>query len=327
MKRFLTVILEICVITLSCSFNVALGTEFRSFLYDGRQFTTIAVPGADPITVTVTGINDRGDIVGNFVDHGSHGFLYTGGSYTQIDPGARGSLIEGINDSGQLIGYFAQPDGRLSSFLDTAGAFTIIQFPGALKTRAEGINDNGQMVGTYDDVGYGSGFIYTNGSFTSIGKPGPGYFDVADINDHGDIVGSFIDAYAAPGCIFKSGSSSFWHGFLYSGGSFTQVDYPGACGTSILGINDSGQFVGWFRYRPGRPGDHPIRAAFSIVTASSVPSTPLGKIIPTRNTLWLSESMTVARSLAGKAFRNQALWLLQLYVCSGCSLPPIVGNL
>jgi hypothetical protein len=36
------------------------------------------------------------------------------------------------------------------------------------------------------------------------------------------------------------------HGFLYSGGSFTQIDVPGATPTDAHGINGAGQIVGSF---------------------------------------------------------------------------------
>ena len=36
------------------------------------------------------------------------------------------------------------------------------------------------------------------------------------------------------------------HGFLVSGGTFTQIDVPGAIGTEVRGINDAGQIVGTF---------------------------------------------------------------------------------
>ena len=48
----------------------------------------------------------------------------------------------------------------------------------------------------------------------------------------GDIVGAYKDA------------SSQYHGFLLSGGTYTTIDYPGAAGTQLNGLNDKGQIVG-----------------------------------------------------------------------------------
>jgi uncharacterized membrane protein len=36
------------------------------------------------------------------------------------------------------------------------------------------------------------------------------------------------------------------HGYLYSDGTFTQIDVPGAIATGASGINDAGQIVGGF---------------------------------------------------------------------------------
>jgi probable HAF family extracellular repeat protein len=36
-----------------------------------------------------------------------------------------------------------------------------------------------------------------------------------------------------------------FHGFLYSNGTFTTIDYPGEQTTCWLGINDVGQLVGY----------------------------------------------------------------------------------
>src|SRR6516162_1972173 len=54
------------------------------------SFTTLDVPGNSQ----ASGINDSGQIVGNFGENGvAHGFLYTGGILTTIDvPGATFTL-------------------------------------------------------------------------------------------------------------------------------------------------------------------------------------------------------------------------------------------
>src|SRR4051812_49847134 len=67
---------------------MAAGSSANAAAY---TFMTIDVPGAFFFTLA-SGINDAGQIVGSFSPSrfvGNHGFLYTGGSFTQIDvPGA-----------------------------------------------------------------------------------------------------------------------------------------------------------------------------------------------------------------------------------------------
>src|SRR2546423_15568365 len=58
------------------------------------------------------------------------------------------------------------------------------------------------------------------------------------INASGQIVGSYGDA------------SIFYHGFLYSGGSYTTLDGPLSTGAGAYGINEMGQVVGGY-HRPG----------------------------------------------------------------------------
>src|SRR4051812_42092685 len=84
------------------------------------SFTPIDVPGAS--LTAAAGINDTGQIVGEFVDStGIHGFLNTGGSFIPIDvPGAFSTFAQNINDAGQIVGIFVDNTGG-HGFLDTGG--------------------------------------------------------------------------------------------------------------------------------------------------------------------------------------------------------------
>ena len=78
---------------------------------DGSTLIPIDVPGA---TRTVAcGINDKGQIVGWFIDAtGTHGFLKDSSTFTPIDvPGATATGGFGINNSGQIVGYFTDASG------------------------------------------------------------------------------------------------------------------------------------------------------------------------------------------------------------------------
>ncbi len=134
-----------------------------------------------------------------------HSFLYTGGSFTAIDvPGAGYTYVTGINDLGQVVGWFVYAEGGRHAFLDTGGSFTIIDVPGASDTYAYGINDNGEIVGYYSRFGTSLdyGFLDTNGSLNTFNVPGALWTHANGINDSGQIVGEFADA------------QSIGHGFL-----------------------------------------------------------------------------------------------------------------
>jgi probable HAF family extracellular repeat protein len=66
------------------------------------------------------------------------------------DPNAPNTTTAyGINDSGQIVGYYLDAKAGYHSFLDTNGVFTEISDPNAPYTLALGIDNNGQVVGQY----------------------------------------------------------------------------------------------------------------------------------------------------------------------------------
>ena len=70
-------------------------------------------------------INDQGQIVGFYVDSSgaTHGFLYSGGTYTTLDDplGTGGTFAQGINDQGQIVGYYIDSSNTLHGFLYSGG--------------------------------------------------------------------------------------------------------------------------------------------------------------------------------------------------------------
>jgi probable HAF family extracellular repeat protein len=91
-------------------------------------------------------------------------------SFTQIDyPGAAPTLVTGINNNGQIVGYYVGScGGCYHGFVDSGGTFSSpIDYPGAGYTLALGINDNGAIVGASANPTT-SGFLYNNGSFSTI---------------------------------------------------------------------------------------------------------------------------------------------------------------
>jgi hypothetical protein len=187
------------------------------------SFTTIDVPALH-VDEAFSGINDSGQIVGDFADlSGRHGFVDTAGSFTTFDvPGAFTTTASGINNSSQIVGGY---DGH--SYLSTGGIITTISVPGALSSTALGINDSRQIVGRYSDASGTHGFLDTGAGFTTIDVPGATPTSANGINNSGQIVGQ-----------------GGFHGFLEVGGSFTTIDVPGALNTAANGINNSAQIVG-----------------------------------------------------------------------------------
>src|SRR4029077_3389720 len=197
-------------------------------------------------------INDQGQIVGFYVDSSgaTHGFLYSGGTYTTLDDplGTGGTFAQGINDQGQIVGYYIDSSNTLHGFLYSGGTYVTLDDPsagtgspsGALGTFAFGINDSSEIVGTYvngssTNAAY-HGFVYSGGTYTTVDDPlAADYTDARGINASGQIVGTYI------------GNNHIQRSFLYSNGIFTTVSNPAAENIYAFGINDVGHVVGQYQ--------------------------------------------------------------------------------
>jgi hypothetical protein len=84
----------------------------RGFLLDDGEFITIDHPDAtfelDGGGTGVFGLNDHGQIVGQYSDSGCHGFLLDGDTFTTIDdPDALFATgAADINERGQIVGFY-----------------------------------------------------------------------------------------------------------------------------------------------------------------------------------------------------------------------------
>jgi probable HAF family extracellular repeat protein len=168
-------------------------------------------------------------------------------SFSDVDyPGAVWTVAQKINDSGQIVGYYADTSGVRHGFLLSGGTYTIIDCPSpyTASSNALGINNLGQIVGSCSAPGgvngvYGStrSFILSGGVLTFLADA-PGSYGGAStfaqgIDDSGQIVGFYAD-----GCLCNG------HGFLLSGGIFTTLDVPGFGSTYARAINNPGEIVG-----------------------------------------------------------------------------------
>lgn len=210
--------------------------------------------------VTVSDINDRGQVVGGSrtKSGGSRGFVWQNGSMRALGQGPFAGAA-GINERGQIIGTSSSASidrqhavlwekGRMIDLLPLGGVtainergrilgFRYVPVTNGLystpvfwengKTRnllpggsASAINNRGQVVGVKTD---GHAALWQNGKVTDLGLGVP-----LDINDHGQIVG-----YRNP-----TGDE---HGFLWRNGKNTDL----GPGTTPVAINERGQVTGF----------------------------------------------------------------------------------
>src|SRR5947208_5242673 len=137
--------------------------------------TTFDYPGAGNLTLPQK-INERGDVVGEFIDSSgvTRGFVrFSDGSFSDpiVDPNDTIGFTEGrgINNSRTVAGDYVGSDGNSHGFFLSDGTFIEYDVPGALSTAVLGINDPADFAGPFDP---GSGilqaFISVGGTLTSF---------------------------------------------------------------------------------------------------------------------------------------------------------------
>ena len=87
--------------------------------------------------------------------------------FASIDaPGATLTDVNGINDSGAIVGNYVA-GGITHGFLLNGGLYTALDVPGAVATTAWDINDSGQIAGSFTAGGTTHGFLLSGGTFTT----------------------------------------------------------------------------------------------------------------------------------------------------------------
>lgn len=185
----------------------------HGFLLRDGEFTSFDPPGS--IFTNPLGINERGEIVGRYCSTdpcqligsggGSfHGFLLREGTFTKIDvPGAIETDAWKMNDRGQVVGGFQDPDLKEQLFVSFRDGFMSFAPPGgeAISLDKGGINERGDMVGLYCDTTTPCtflltgthGFLVRDGEFLAVDIPGAAATTAVGINAPGDIVGTYSD--------------------------------------------------------------------------------------------------------------------------------------
>jgi hypothetical protein len=170
------------------------------------------------------------------------------GTYTLIAPysgaGTTTSVL-GVNDAGYMTGAITNADGSSSGFIrDPAGVYTI--FSDGFGTVARNISNTNTITGyaTDNTSNLATDTLFqrsSGGAFTTLVNPNtsqPLSGIAQGQNASGAIVGDYM---------FTSGGSSYAHGFILNGASFTDLSTGAAPNdrTEARGINDSGLVVGW----------------------------------------------------------------------------------
>jgi hypothetical protein len=221
----------------------------RGYVYDSRTRTATAVPGAFVVTVP----NDRGQVAG--LTFGPGGTIVPlvreRDGATRVLAGYPGAAITAIIElrpNGAGLGWASADFTTFFSFVRSPdGTDTKLTYPGpvgglTLGTFLLGWNQGGTMVGYLSDPGEleAVGVIRRrDGTWEPFAVPGALATVIYAINEAGVMVGTYRDAAG-------------WHGFVWDRGALQTVDYPGAANTTISGINNRGELVG-FTFTSGLP--------------------------------------------------------------------------
>jgi hypothetical protein len=204
--------------------------------------TTFDYPGTGNSTLPQK-INERGDVVGEFIDSTgvTRGFVrFSDGSFSDpiVDPNDTVGFTEGrgINNLRTVCGNYLGSDGNNHGFFLSGGTFTEYDVPGAVSTSVLGINDVADFTGSFS---YGSGifqgYVSVGGTITSFSVPGALLTLAYEINNSKQlVVGYYID------------SSGILHGYFRdaNGALHFPIDPSGSTGTVLFGLNDKNWVVG-----------------------------------------------------------------------------------
>jgi hypothetical protein len=182
----------------TAGFYVDINNRTHGFLRVGGVYTTADFPNT--MFNQLLGLNNFGVAAGYWQDAKGIQFPYTakGGVYTMIATPGTSAQATGVDDNGDVSGFYVTAAGVTHGFWIPFGkALVTIDYPGSTFTQALGLNNLGDVVGTYNDaMAKTHGFIYNvfSTQFESIDEiNGVGTTVVNGLNNVGQIVGFYLD--------------------------------------------------------------------------------------------------------------------------------------
>ena len=218
------------------------------------------INNADVTFNQALGINSAGTIAGYFgagnglAGHPNQGYTvvppYGQANFTSENvPGSVQTQVTGLNNIRTTVGFSAPSNNGGDNnfgFVDIANTFTPVNNPntpamGVMVNQLLGVNGSNVAVGFYTDaVGVTHGYTYNIAGKTfsaDINDPNAGTTagmgtTAAAIDNAGDIAGFYV-------------AGGVTNGFVRIGNTFTTLDVPNAMATSLLGLNNFGEAVGF----------------------------------------------------------------------------------
>ncbi len=163
--------------------------------------------------------------------------------FTSFDfPGAVFTSGRGVNNHGEIAGSYRVPGSPRQAMLFIKGQFIPLAppTPDAGFNEATSINDRGDVTGQWGDAnGLFHGFLLKDGALTILDVPGATDTYALGVDDSGLVAGywDLLDPY---------GNALAIYGFTWKDGGFidTQINFPGAAGSGLFGVNARGDLSG-----------------------------------------------------------------------------------
>jgi hypothetical protein len=210
--------------------------------------------------------------------------------FTTVDfPGSILTNAQGINASGDIVGFYTDSGGRQHGFVRSGDQYRSIDFPNAALTQAHGIGPAGDIVGHYQRQNESGavpahGFVLTRrGTFLAVDYPGHQNTVAQRLLANGTILGCYHDtdtmdtmhgmefsrrAFSAiPEAttmhngatpdgqlivgLFTDMSDGRGKGYVLNRGALSSLEVPGSVLTNAEDVNPSGVIVGLFQDAAG----------------------------------------------------------------------------
>lgn len=249
-------------------------------------YVPVDVPWESNGQVQVTGLGDKGNLVGKFLDMNwtEQGWMFKhkSGQWQIVQQkGFPPLAVEDTNRSGDTWGSYLKK-GKSQAFLKTSGGLKTITVPGASMTWGFGVNDNRQGVGSallpdgcieswlYDAVANFrldfsiEGACYTEARGVNNASWVSGWFQDASGTTHGFVMdiwsGDTLVIDAPCGGTWSSvadindkglmavlcGGEDWIVSYAYDGTTWTELRVPDGDLTWVLRVNNVGQFGGHY---------------------------------------------------------------------------------